>query len=130
MVLKISLPILLAATIFHASGQSVLRIPSIFLFEHSDKLAHLCIYGLLGTLAARIQLSRNPRTNWLYTIFIVCLYGVFDEYRQRFTMGRDVEWIDTLANTLGAIIGASLYVYSSTYRRCSEYKLICIQNRG
>ena len=129
MVLKISLPLLLAATIFHASGKSVLSVPSIFLFEHFDKLAHFCIFGLLGTLTARIQLSKSPHTHWLYTIFIVCIYGVFDEYRQSFTLDREVELIDTLANTLGAILGASLYVYSATYKRCSEYKLIFIRKR-
>lgn len=70
--------------------------------ETSDKFLHfLAYFGLSGIAAAAL---RRRRTIVLAVLGLIALGGML-EILQSFT-GRDAEWLDEAANTLGAVMGA------------------------
>jgi VanZ family protein len=101
-----------------------MHVPKAFSFPHFDKLAHFFIYGLLATAIVRLPLLSKKTSNWLCTIGLVSLYGLFDEYRQSFTPSRFVESADWLANFSGALIATTLYAYCPRYALILEYPLV------
>jgi VanZ family protein len=67
-----------------------------------DKLLHFTAYFGLAGLAA---LSLKSRRALLYAVLGLIAFGGALEVVQGMT-GRDAEWLDEAANTLGAILGA------------------------
>jgi hypothetical protein len=109
-------PIFLGLTIFVASGTSAIAGPDIVNF---DKLVHFLVFGLVGVLILR---SRTPITwKWaLASIAITSGFGAFDEFRQSFTPGRSVEWLDWIADTSGACVSIILYKLVPLYSKLLE----------
>ena len=117
-------PTVLLMSIYFASGQSSLASPQFNWLLFSDKIAHFCIFGLLATLILRIPLQlRSGAYAPLITAILVSGLGGLDEWRQSFTPGRQVEWADWGADSLGAILACILYQYAPFYRRMLEWKL-------
>lgn len=113
-------PVLLAITIFVASGQSDVAappgIPSV------DKLAHFLVFGLMATLVVRPFFHRERRLrSVVITVAITSLYGGLDEIHQSFTPGRSVEVFDWVADTSGAVIAAVAYAYWPGWRDLLEH---------
>ncbi len=115
-------PVALAVTVFLVSGRSQVAAPDV---ANVDKLAHFAVYGLLGTLVARV--SRVGRLRWFgvyWAIAICSLYGLADEFHQSFTPGRSVEFADWLMDTSGAAVAVFLYARWGWYRRMLESGLV------
>jgi VanZ family protein len=113
-------PVLLATTVFFASGQSKLATPVHFL--HMDKLVHALTFGLMATLVVRVFfVPRHPVRSAWGAIAAVSLYGLFDELRQSFTPGREVDVADWVADTGGAMLAVCLYTLLPPWRRMLEY---------
>ena len=70
--------------------------------ETSDKLLHFLAYFGLAAIAAT-ALGRGRRL--AYAVFGLIVLGGLLEILQSFT-GRDAEWLDEMANSLGAVLGA------------------------
>ena len=93
------------ATLFYLSHQSGLPVPKPFI--HVDKLYHAAAYGLLGGLWL---FSLQPKAGGfssrqvLLCASIASLYGVSDEIHQSFVPGRSADWLDWLADTVGALV--------------------------
>lgn len=115
--------ILVMGTIFFLSHQpgDALDLPSI---PGLDKVAHLCIYGLL---AAAVVLAHSPRSRkknpWrvcLATLAVCLLFGISDEFHQSFIPGRFVSGADVLADMAGAVLAVSGWAVSlkQGIRRC------------
>lgn len=104
----------LAVTIVVASGRGQVAAPAIVDF---DKVAHFAIFGLLATLVARAGFP--GRRAWL-AVLIVSLFGLSDEWHQSFTPGRDVEVLDWVADSLGALVAVAVYGGWPGYRRWLE----------
>jgi VanZ family protein len=68
----------------------------------SDKLLHFIAYFGLAALATLA--FRKPRVVLIAVISLIALGGAL-EILQSFT-GRDAEWLDEVANTAGALLGA------------------------
>ncbi|MDA1066526.1 MAG: VanZ family protein [Verrucomicrobia bacterium] len=98
-------PFLLAITIVLASGVNTTNPIDV---NHSDKVVHFLVFGLIAIMVVRIQ---KPGTLiWaLISFFVVSGFGALDEFRQSFTPGRSVEFADWLADTLGAGIAITSY---------------------
>jgi VanZ family protein len=104
-----SLSVVYAAGIFWASSQ-----PSPFAFVPSgllshDKLLHASAYAGLACLV-RLALSGTSLSRGAalaIALGITSLYGVSDEVHQRFVPNREADPRDWLADTAGALAGAS-----------------------
>lgn len=98
-----------AALIYYLSDQPGIDIPP--LFPQQDKLLHLGAYGVLGFLAmgsCRAGSCRHRTTHYWFAVLLVGLYGVLDEFHQRFVPGRHPDVLDVLADLCGALLGAGL----------------------
>ncbi len=75
-------------------------------------IAHFGIFMLLGFCLAnafRATLKIKPIFNYILAIIASILYAIIDEIHQKFT-GRAPEVKDVLIDSLGAMIGAMLFV--------------------
>ena len=85
---------------------------------------HIAAYAGLAVLTVRARANGILRNvTWRVVagaIAIAALYGVSDEYHQRFVPGRDFDVLDMVADALGAIVGASAVWAWSIIRRRSE----------
>lgn len=115
-------PILVAITIFMASGRSQVAAPQL---PGIDKIAHFFVYGLLGTLIARVPSVAGWRGLGLaWAVVVASLFGITDEFHQSFTPGRSVEFADWAMDTSGAALAVFAYAYWQTYRRFMECPLL------
>ena len=103
---------LYAGAIFYLSAQPhpEEQLPSFLLKEVSDKVLHLLEYSVLGALcyrAFRWGLNGQVAARALIIAIVAAsLYGVTDEVHQLFVPFRESSWLDWLADTTGAAIGA------------------------
>ena len=104
---------LYAGMIFYLSSQShpEEQLPSLVFEEVSDKVLHAVEYaGLAGLCyrAFRWGVSGQVASHaLLFAIVAASLYGITDEVHQLFVPFRESGWQDWLADTIGAIIGAT-----------------------
>lgn len=113
----------LMLSIYFASGQTTLASPKFDWLLTSDKVAHFCIFGLLATLVLRSpRMLKSGGYASLITILLISCLGGLDEWRQSFTPGRQVEWADWIADSMGAILACTLYQYWPFYRRLLEWQ--------
>lgn len=84
-------------------------------FPFRDKGVHAVEYGVLGLLlahalsgtfvgAARLQL-------WLGSVGLTVLFGMSDEIHQAFVPGRSADILDVIADSVGAVLGASARLF-------------------
>jgi VanZ family protein len=85
---------------------------------------HAGAYAILGLLSSRAlargRLRNVTRNVTLGAIAISSLYGVSDEYHQRFVPGREFDTFDMLADAIGSVIGAFSVGAWSIIKRRSE----------
>ena len=99
--------LLWAATIFALSSIPQAVYPETNV-PQADKAVHFVLYGTLAALCAR-GLDRRPWSAlsvWLAAAALAALYGMSDEFHQRFVPGRNADWADVLADAIGAVLGA------------------------
>ena len=107
------LPVALyAGMIFYLSAQSHPdeQLPSFLLKDVSDKVLHAVEYGILAVLCYRaFRWAAGPAVAQqavVAAIVAASVYGVTDETHQLFIPFRESSWLDWLADTAGAAIGA------------------------
>lgn len=78
-----------------------------------DKLAHLCIYGLLACTIlygfGRSYRISSPYKVMIIVISVSLLYGVLDEFHQSFIPYRSVSSLDIIADFSGAVLVCLLW---------------------
>jgi VanZ family protein len=120
--LKYQFPaILWAAVIFGLSSIPGTKLPE---FTHlvSDKILHAGVYFVFGLL---VYLALEPRVkadtfDWkrlLFSIVVVVLYGLSDEFHQGFVPGRTEDILDAAADTAGGLLAAAFIVVLAWRRR-------------
>ena len=72
----------------------------------SDKISHLLTYFLL---AGWFGLLARSRIDLGWTVVALIAYGMIIELLQAQTGYRFAEWGDVVANSLGCLVGATLY---------------------
>jgi VanZ family protein len=100
----------------------VRRIPKALQMPGADKWQHTVAFAGLAFLLAGRRSYGKPLT-WKAVLGVACVvvvYGAFDELTQ-IPVGRFAEFNDWLADTLGALLGLSLYagarqVFPSLFR--------------
>lgn len=109
--------VLWAGLILWFSAQPADELPDVG-FTISDKLVHATIYALLGVLVAR-PLGRRGAVTALCAIAAIAGFGLFDEWTQSFSPGRQPDLADAVADALGAAAG-----YLGYYLRLTRFKEI------
>ena len=101
--------LLIAGIIWFLSSQSTLPQPKGILGW--DKLHHVAAFAALaataGLWASPAFWKRRPALIVLIIALAVSAYGVIDEFHQYFVPGRDSTFWDWLADTIGALLGAT-----------------------
>ena len=103
---------LYAGAIFYFSAQSHPedQLPSFLFKQISDKVLHAVAYGILSLLCdLAFRRAAGPaaaRQAVVLAIVTASLYGITDEVHQSFVPLRDSSWLDWLADTIGAAVGA------------------------
>jgi VanZ family protein len=104
--------VLYAGAIFYFSAQSHPEdhLPSFIFKQISDKVLHAVAYGILSFLcycAFRWAAGQAAaRRAVVLAILTASFYGLTDEVHQAFVPFRESSWLDWLADTIGAAIGA------------------------
>lgn len=103
--------ILCMAVIFKLSsmtGDDLQDLPQIW-----DKLAHFCEYATLAGCFCLWWTRREWSSKIWKPILIVTVltlaYGCTDEFHQRYVEGRFSDAMDLIADTIGGLIGSSIY---------------------
>jgi VanZ family protein len=116
-------PLVLAGSITLCSGFPA-SVPEMGWLE-VDKLGHLVAYGTLAT-----AILRHPRCwcrpvagAWVAAL-LASAYGLGDEYRQAWGGVRMFEWADWVADTVGAVVAAGLYLRWAAYRKLLETPVV------
>lgn len=83
-----------------------------FMFSGIDKVLHICIFALLSFLFT----SAFPKIKFYYTFQIILIYAFLTEILQEeMNMGRSMESMDIIADTVGCLIG--YYIYKVLIKR-------------
>jgi VanZ family protein len=98
--------------ILSSAPASSLHLPQFWDLFSLDKLAHATFYFLLFLLwnYSFIKDSHHLNSKQLFFLLLACvLYGGAIELFQGYCLsGRKADWVDALANTIGAVAG---YIY-------------------
>ena len=95
--------------------------PNIFQF---DKIAHFCVFGLMGTLCFRVpRLPARTARRWLAAFGAVMAYALLDEVLQYFNPARSFDPFDWLADLTGCLVGIFMYRGWAAYRGLLEFQL-------
>ena len=111
---------LYAGMIFFLSAQSHPedQLPSFLFKQISDKVLHAVAYGILSFLCYRaFRWSAGQaaaRQAVVLAIVTASFYGITDEVHQAFVPFRESSWLDWLADTIGAAIGALSWRFISS----------------
>jgi VanZ family protein len=90
----------------------------------TDKHEHFFFYGVLAVLVLRALANARWRRITAGAacgaIAFAALYGVVNEWHQRFVPGRSYDVFDMIANTIGSVLAVGLVWAWSIIRRRSE----------
>jgi len=75
------------------------------LFPDADKVVHFGFYGVLGLLVVWATAPRRERGALALGALAGLLWGCLDEWLQAYAPGRSPDFLDILADTLGAGLG-------------------------
>jgi VanZ family protein len=107
------LAVLMMMLIFVASSTPGDDLPSFGRFDLDFKKAgHMTGYALLsvGYLFGLSNGKTIHRRYWILAILFSGLYAVTDEFHQLFTPGRSSSPMDVLIDTIGAALGATIWM--------------------
>ena len=83
-----------------------------FMFKGIDKLLHLSIFAALGFFF----MAAFPKIKFYYFIQIILIYAFLTEILQEeMGLGRSMETLDVVADTIGCLIG--YYTYKLILKR-------------
>jgi len=117
------LVVLYCSLIVWLSGQSDPPVPT-DVFPHWDKLQHIAAFALLdllvllGMLRSRIRYGLAPLL--IAPALAAILFGLSDELHQSFVPGREVDPLDIVSDTAGALLAQGVFlmsVYRPSLRR-------------
>jgi len=92
--------------------------------EWFDKIAHFFVFGLLATIVFRsVDLPLGSAFRWCVAFAVVMLYSSIDEAIQYFNPVRTADWMDLVADGLGAVVALFVYRNWEFYRQLMERSL-------
>ncbi|MEJ2055177.1 MAG: VanZ family protein [Calditrichaceae bacterium] len=100
--------ILMMIAITIESSISNIKLPDIGI-SFTDKLAHFCVFGIMGWLLTRGMILGKVKYPILIAVIIGFVFAVTDEWHQSKVPGRDSDVFDVMADLIGIIVFAYLY---------------------
>ncbi|MEI7423326.1 MAG: VanZ family protein [Prolixibacteraceae bacterium] len=86
-------------------------VPQIEMFPGFDKVVHGCMYLGLTVLACWTLHAEIKRIKIVYVVLFSISWGLLMEISQlEMMLGRAFEWKDELANSVGSLLGAVIYL--------------------
>ncbi|MPS63375.1 VanZ family protein [Chryseobacterium sp.] len=83
-----------------------------FMFDGIDKVLHLSIFAMLGFCF----MAAFPRIRFSYFFQIILIYAFLTEiFQEEMGLGRSMETLDIVADTIGCLIG--YYTYKALIKR-------------
>jgi len=77
-----------------------------------DKMVHFAEYLGVGFLLINaLKIKPISKTQWLYAVYFLCLFPIFDELLQYYTPTRIPDIYDACADVFGGLIGAYIRRY-------------------
>ncbi len=122
-----------AALIFYLSSlpHPEERLPKVLFEQAGDKLLHLIEYAVLAALCYPAFLrAAGPvvaRRAVALSILAASFYGMTDEVHQAFVPFRESSWLDWVADTAGAVVGA---LGASRFLQVSPAEGGCVDRLG
>lgn len=107
-------PLVYMAAIYHLSSQSN-PLPAVTALFW-DKALHAVEYGGLAILLARACAGEGISHRWAWAIAVIATssYGASDEWHQLFTPGRSSDIHDWVADSIGGLMGAAVYLWAKS----------------
>ena len=97
--------ILWMAVIYYLSGRTPTQLHSLFPFIQNFNPGHLLAYFILGLLVYYSLNKTKPGSlNYYWVILIALLYGISDEFHQKFVPGRTPDIMDLINDLIGALV--------------------------
>lgn len=85
-------------------------VPDVSLFEGFDKFVHVCLYSGFAWLLCWSLYAEKQRYYYYLIFFLSFILGLLMEiFQYLMHFGRAFEWIDSISNTSGALIGILVY---------------------
>jgi VanZ family protein len=79
-----------------------------FMFSGIDKILHVSIFAALGFLF----IASFPKIKFAYFIQIILIYAFLTEiFQEEMHLGRSMETLDIVADTIGCLIGYYIYKF-------------------
>ena len=111
------------ALVYYSSSIAAEDMPKLGI-PNIDKLFHFVEYLILGVLLARAFANSSDKANFklilLLSILITSVYGVLDEFHQRFVSGRSPEVFDIFSDIIGSFSGALLSMHKEKSSRAID----------
>jgi len=110
--IKVWLPLLAwMVFIFCVSSVPGRKIPTLFFYQ--DIAYHAAAYMVLALLFGRVLMSNGLSSGSarfiLFVLIFGIVYGIIDEFHQRFVPGRQAALFDVSVDGLGSFIGSLFY---------------------
>lgn len=103
---------------FLSSQPSLPGVPGLDRIDWGDKILHFSFYGVLGAFIWHgLGAGRPAWQRLLLTVALASLFGLSDEFHQRFVPNRSCDVLDLAADTLGALCAASVLSRIAAKRR-------------
>ena len=101
---------------WYLSSQPHVSLPD---FNMSDKVVHLACFAGFSFFTAMAFFGLKPldgrkstiAKRILFPAVVISLYGIIDEIHQSFVPGRSCSFLDWCADTVGALIGSTLFFF-------------------
>jgi VanZ family protein len=101
--------------IFYLSSREAFPIVMPEWVYYFDKFVHAAIFGFLALLFIRNWIRGDiavfTMQAFVATVVFASLYGITDEFHQRFVPGRTPDVLDWVADTTGAVVMCSLFFW-------------------
>jgi hypothetical protein len=82
-------------------------------------VGHAAFFTALGFLTANGLAGRTHRVVW-WVFFLVTAFAVVDELHQAFVPGRDPSVVDLGFDAMGALLGATVFLTGTLWRRTAR----------
>ena len=99
-----------ACNFYLSSREHIEHMPS---FWNADKVVHFFCFAAFSFWTAFACNIKTFRQTWIPTL-IISAWAVTDEIHQSFVPGRSASVLDWVADTIGAFVGAVIFVFLLT----------------